>query len=655
MSISILKKYEQINKSIKNEISLSFNEFKAKKNINIIPLKKNSLKNDINRESKPIISLMKNNIKLGLKKSHSQIDFFKYKNHNLINAKNNLFKIKTKINEINNKIILLIKKNNSKLILVNNSKNEYNKYISKLNTKGKNFLEYYEKMYKDISTINNNKSQIIKFFKENENLRDNNNASLRELKNKMIILFSKNGNIKKNKISEKCNKFNDIDTIKTDIENIKKNLNEIKENEKYNQILSNLKLIINRSKIKLKNDIINNINYSKKENKIIIKEIINNLNKLNYLKNNIEKYIERANELEKEIINLRMNLMLKNEFENINNIKNNEIFNLDQKQILLNYELESLTQKVNEIKKFLSNFTYKFDFYNFIKNLESNIKEAKIKFSEKIKTINEHKNYYKNLILLNIETRKKKLNNFEKEKNNINYKLFEIQSIIERNNNNNDNYSKDILSIQKNYNEFNNILQKLYKINININTQSDEINNFNQKFVEIGKRINSEPFNNLTKKKTLKKSISTYIFEEKKYMNEINIHKIINKKRRNDLIIHLKNIITNLINKKNLIKDQMNNFINKQDKINRRNEDQIKYNNEIINLSKIENLKKLKSFKDIIYNVVEKYIKINRIHKINSKKINDTKELLNQKEDEISQNCEDIKSYLKEKIKNLEY
>ena len=655
MSISILKKYEQINKSIKNEISLSFNEFKAKKNINIIPLKKNSLKNDINRESKPIISLMKNNIKLGLKKSHSQIDFFKYKNHNLINAKNNLFKIKTKINEINNKIILLIKKNNSKLILVNNSKNEYNKYISKLNTKGKNFLEYYEKMYKDISTINNNKSQIIKFFKENKNLRDNNNASLRELKNKMIILFSKNGNIKKNKISEKCNKFNDIDTIKTDIENIKKNLNEIKENEKYNQILSNLKLIINRSKIKLKNDIINNINYSKKENKIIIKEIINNLNKLNYLKNNIEKYIERANELEKEIINLRMNLMLKNEFENINNIKNNEIFNLDQKQILLNYELESLTQKVNEIKKFLSNFTYKFDFYNFIKNLESNIKEAKIKFSEKIKTINEHKNYYKNLILLNIETRKKKLNNFEKEKNNINYKLFEIQSIIEKNNNNNDNYSKDILSIQKNYNEFNNILQKLYKINININTQSDEINNFMQKFVEIGKRINNEPFNNLTKKKTLKKSISTYIFEEKKYMNEINIHKIINKKRRNDLIIHLKNIITNLINKKNLIKDQMNNFINKQDKINRRNEDQIKYNNEIINLSKIENLKKLKSFKDIIYNVVEKYIKINRIHKINSKKINNIKELLNQKEDEISQNCEDIKSYLKEKIKNLEY
>jgi len=74
------------------------------------------------------------------------------------------------------------------------------------------------------------------------------------------------------------------------------------------------------------------------------------------------------------------------------------------------------------------------------------------------------------------------------------------------------------------------------------------------------------------------KSINDCIFENNKNMNEIIKKGLLNNEKKNNLLININDITNNFLTDKKCLEDLIDNFIDNQKKINKRN---IEYINEI--------------------------------------------------------------------------
>ena len=88
------------------------------------------------------------------------MEFFLLRNHKKRSIKNNIIDINDKINEINNKIIDLQDKNLFDRIHIKNNKDFHSENYAYLNEKIKVFLIYYEKIEKNIASLEQNINEI---------------------------------------------------------------------------------------------------------------------------------------------------------------------------------------------------------------------------------------------------------------------------------------------------------------------------------------------------------------------------------------------------------------------------------------------------------------------------------------------------------------
>ena len=159
--------------------------------------------------------------------------------------------------------------------------------------------------------------------------------------------------------------------------------------------------------------------------------------------------------------------------------------------------------------------------------------------------------------------------------------------------------------------------------------------------------------NNITYQSNFRKSINKYIYENKKQENEFNRKNILIIKETNNLKLYLNNYEKNVItNKKSLI-NQIDNFIKSQHEINKRIEEYFKYNNKINKKNRIDTIKKLKEFKNIINKIISRFIRINDKNNDNKQKITNLQKLLNKRKIEINEEFDNIKIYLNDKLKNV--
>ena len=159
--------------------------------------------------------------------------------------------------------------------------------------------------------------------------------------------------------------------------------------------------------------------------------------------------------------------------------------------------------------------------------------------------------------------------------------------------------------------------------------------------------------NNITYQSKFRKSINKYIYENKKQENEFNRKNILIIKETNNLKLYLNNYEKNVItNKKSLI-NQIDNFIKSQHEINKRIEEYFKYNNKINKKNRIDTIKKLKEFKNIINKIISRFIRINDKNNDNKQKITNLQKLLNKRKIEINEKFDNIKIYLNDKLKNV--
>ena len=659
MALDYINKYEIINNKIKNDIKQSFESINDKRYVNIIPLSRREIKKEITKESEPILFSLKNKIKYSTIENNNEIMFFRLTEHNFDDVKNNLFYIKTKINEINNKIKVLQDKNLFERISINKTNKYHSQKYLQIITKENEFLRYYEKIKNNISFIENNQEELLIKMKNHTDENKENIDLLNNMKENIELLIENTKSdinkklISVNETNKKCCNLNEINTIKDYLNSIKKNVEEMNDDKKYIKISNEIKININKLKAQIENGINNKIKLSLKENNEILQNIIKNNNKISNLKNNTLKILEKTKEFEKIISDIRISSLSKIIINNMNSEMKKEIYNFNQNKILLDYEFKILFENIEKAKKILSNATKKLDFHKFIKDSENLYNKMNNYFVKEFAIVEENKNYYTNLILVDIISRKNKVDKIKKEKKIINSRLEELQSLIEQNINNKNKNKQYILEMENNLNEHNNIIKKIKIFNNNIIYQKKEINSLNNKITEIENFIKNMTIDNIYYQNNLRKSINNYFYENKIQTNDVERHKLLNRTKTNNLNLYLENLNKTIINNKKSLENQINIFINKQNGINKRSKEYINYNNKTINKNKIENIKKIKFIKDKINKIIKIFIKINDNNKDTKEKIRNLQELLIKKESKIDEELYNIKFYLKEKIKNL--
>ena len=184
MAFDYSNKYDHINIKIKKDIKQSFESFNEKNYTNIIPLNTNEIKNEVIKETSPLLFSLKNKINYENLKNKNEMEFFLLRNHKKRSIRNNIIDINDKINEINNKIIDLQDKNLFDRIHIKNNKDFHSENHAYLNEKIKVFLIYYEKIEKNIASLEQNINEILIKIKENYKANEYNTNLLIDLKKK---------------------------------------------------------------------------------------------------------------------------------------------------------------------------------------------------------------------------------------------------------------------------------------------------------------------------------------------------------------------------------------------------------------------------------------------------------------------------------------
>ena len=653
-----LYEYERINDFIKNDIKESFGSFNDKRNGKIMPLNKNEICNEINKEIAPILFFLNNNIKYSTLENYYAFNYFILKEKVTEEIQNKISNLNNKIDEINNKLNILKEKNTYDKISIDNSKIEHKQKIFNITSKENVLEKYYKRIKKNIIKLGQKQEELLINMKKINKLNNELNSLNDIRQNIKVHIESAENDIDKKlnlfkKIIEKYFSLNIIKKLKDTINSANKNIFELKKNKEYTSDINILKSIINKILYRLQNSIFNHIKLSLKENNELLQEITKNHKKLSNFRNNIEKELMESKNREIRINEVRMDSLSKNEFENFNSYTAKKIYNLNQCKILTKYEFEKLSEYIGKTKSLLLNFIKRKDFHNHIYNIEKLRKDIEIDLYNKINPFEEFKTYISNLLLINIHSRKNQINKIENEKNFIYSSYNEIKNFVKKEENCNNKYKQNLSIMEKDLDNYNLILEKIGFINNIIIQQKKEINEFNNKLNEIDIIMKNMILNNIEYQNNLRKSINKYIFEKKRQANDINRQNILNKKETNNLKIYLNRFEKNIINNKKSLINLIDNFIKSQNEINKRIEEYLKCNNKINKKNEIKTIKKLKEFKIIINNIISRFIRINDINNDNKQKIANLQELLNKKNFEINEEFDKIKIYLKDKIKNV--
>ena len=657
MALDYSNKFDHINIKIKKDIKHSFESFNEKNYTNIIPLSTIEIKNEVIKETSPLIFSLKNKINYENLKNQNEMEFFLLRNRKKREIKKNISYINDKINEINNEIKVLQDKNLFERISIKKNKDINSLNCAKLSEKAKLFLMYYKSIKKYIVYLEKNINEIIIKIKENNKTNDSNTNLLKDLKQNFEISVTSTRNI----LNEKLKEFNEIDKKSTDLNDIKKfkeslklinkNIDEVIESKKFLENINKQKSYINKLKIKIENGILNRIKLLSKENKEIFKILLNNQKKFSLIKDKIEKNYQELKIAEEEIEGRKLSSLTKIIFDNRNIEIKREIHNLNENQNLMDYELKKLIENIGICESLLVNLTNKLEFYKSIKNIKKVLSETKDNILKKFTILEGNKNYYTKLVLENINSRKNKIDEIKKEKNLINSRSLEIQTLIEKNSANIEINKQYLIELNQNLINHNIILEKFNIINKKINEQKKVITELNAKIYEIENINKNLSIENIYYQNTFRKSINNYFFENQKQTNEMKRQKLLNKNTTINLFIYLDNIEKRIINNKKLILNKFGNFIIKQKEINKRCKEYIKYNNKIANKNKTETVKRIKSYKYIINNIIKKFILANENNKNIKKKLKNIQDLLKKNESEINDEFNKLKLYLNERIK----
>ena len=648
-------KYDEINQKIKNDIVNSFDSIN-KNYENDLPYNQLEIKREVKKEISPIIFSLNNKIKYTTIENINEINYFRLTEQNIKEVKDKIVDLCCKIDKINNKIDYNKDKNLFKQVSIKKAEIEFKQKISDIKSKEDILNMYNEKIKSNLLHIIKDKEEILEKIPTNNDLKNSNLNLLNNLKKNSKDIFETfefQMNKKLNKLNEIKNKINfdnDLSAIKNSVKKINRNIDEIKKNKLDIHTIYMLKSVINIIKNKIYNDFFIKIKLYLKDNNSLNTKIIENNTRISDFKNSVQNNLQKSKNIEDELNKAKMNCLSKEKLESINNFYKDGSYNLKQSQTLIKYKLDNLFENIDISKKSLGNFATKIDLNKYIMDFKNELNVYKIDFSKKIDNVEKIKNYYSNLIISNIDSRKDRINKIENGTNLINSELAKNLDLSKKCYESNNTFNQQIEIMEKDLLNYNKILEKLAIINNQINCQQKNIIEFFNKLKDMNNYRKNMILNNLNYQNDLRKSINNYIYENKKQINEINRQNLINKKESKSLIIFLENFEKNIINNKIFLSSKIDNFIKSQNEINKKTKEYFNYNKKIEDKIKMEKIKRLKVFKETINKILSRFISINDSNKENNLRIKNLQDLLNKNKLEINEEFENIKIYLNQKL-----
>ena len=326
--------YEQINQKIKNSIKLKYKTFNEPENSkNYIPLSKNEIRTEINKELNPILYSLKNEIHLNINDVENELKSFKLRNYKIRDINSNIFELNKITNYLKNREATLNYENIlAKNLLDNISREKAKRNINLISKKNK-FLNTYEENDKIISSIVENQNEIKKYLENYNEKKLSNIKLLNDLKNKFLLFTEEFKNLSFSNNKETFNKFeqninlikNKIKDIQNDINQIKNNIEELKKKEEDIPEIFKMKNSIKINKIVISNEIYNKIEQIDSNIQKLEENIIKNINKINNINENIlPSYEERTKGKENQISNIILFYAKESDIEN----KNNELISI---------------------------------------------------------------------------------------------------------------------------------------------------------------------------------------------------------------------------------------------------------------------------------------------------------------------------------------
>jgi len=666
-------KYDEINQKIKNDIVNSFDSIN-KNYENDLPYNQLEIKREVKKEISPIIFSLNNKIKYAAIENINEINYFRLTEQNIKEVKYKIMDLCCKIDKINNKIDYNKDKNLFKQVSIKKAEIEFKQKISDIKSKEDILNMYNEKIKSNLLHIIKDKEEILEKIPTNNDLKNSNLNLLNNLKKNSKDIFETfefqmNKKLYKlNEIKNKINFDNDLSAIKNSVKKINRNIDEIKKNKLDIHTIYMLKSVNNIIKNKIYNDFFIKIKLYLKDNNSLNTKIIENNTRISDYKNSVQNNLQKSKNIEDELNKAKMNCLSKEKLESINNFNKDGSYNLKQSQTLIKYKLDNLFENIDISKKSLGNFATKIDLNKYIMDFENALNVYKIDFSKKIDNAEKIKNYYSNLIISNIDSRKDRINKIENGTNLINSELAENLGLSQKCYESNNTFNQQIEIIEKDLLNYNKILEKLaiinifnyylniiinYLINNQINCQQKNIIEFFNKLKDMNNYRKNMILNNLNYQNDLRKSINNYIYENKKQINEINRQNLINKKESKSLIIFLENFEKNIINNKIFLSSKIDNFIKSQNEINKKTKEYFNYNKKIEDKIKMEKIKRLKVFKETINKILSRFISINDSNKENNLRIKNLQDLLNKNKSEVKEGFDNIKLYLNQKLDKM--
>ena len=651
-------KYDEINQKIKNDIVNSFDSIN-KNYENDLPYNQLEIKREVKKEISPIIFSLNNKIKYTTIENINEINYFRLTEQNIKEVKYKIMDLCYKIDKINNKIDYNKDKNLFKQVSIKKAEIEFKQKISDIKSKEDILNMYNEKIKSNLLHIIKDKEEILEKIPTNNDLKNSNLNLLNNLKKNSKDIFETfelqmNKKLYKlNEIKNKINFDNDLSAIKNSVKKINRNIDEIKKNKLDIQAIYMLKSANNIIKNKIYNDFFIKIKLYLKDNNSLNTKITENNTRISDYKNSVQNNLQKSKNIEDELNKAKMNCLSKEKLESINNFNKDGSYNLKQSQTLIKYKLDNLFENIDISKKSLGNFATKIDLNKYIMDFENALNVYKIDFSKKIDNAEKIKNYYSNLIISNIDSRKDRINKIENGTNLINSELAENLDLSKKCYESNNTFNQQIEIMEKDLLNYNKILEKLAIINNQINCQQKNIIEFFNKLKDMNNYRKNMILNNLNYQNDLRKSINNYIYENKKQINEINRQNLINKKESKSLIIFLENFEKNIINNKIFLSSKIDNFIKSQNEINKKTKEYFNYTKKIEDKIKMEKIKRLKVFKETINKILSRFININDSNKENNLKIKNLQDLLNKNKSEVKEGFDNIKLYLNQKLDKM--
>ena len=523
-------------------------------------------------------------------------------------------------------------------------------------------LYKYEAINKDISSLINNQ------FKMNKNI-EKYNYNLYNCKKLLIKLNHKFQNIRKenNKFStidnqEKFIKYEEkikliYDKIK-EIENITNKINIKADNYKAIEVnmaeILKIKSFISENKSIIFNDFNKNLNLINEGNQKLEDNIKNITDIIYKYKNYSLRYQTSSKNIESEINNLKQILLKKSELEEKKEdfiLIKDEIKNAYNEEDINKNKIEQINKNIDKTKKAFLNYIKTIEYSNYSNNLNQKMNNINNNINEKMIELIEKENTSNNLISNFVQNQKENINNIEKESNNTNREITNIQLFIDETKKNNIINMENIYKYQNRLSDIHNYLEKINLINDDLYKEKNELKEYDKKLSEIEKKIRNEQNENYECRNSVMKNINNCIYENNKNMNEIIKKGLLNKEMKNNLFIHLNDIERNILNNKKFLEDLIDNFIDNQKNINNRNIEDIKSIKKKANFNKndditFERLINIENEIDIIsgkYNLLIDIIGENK-QKVQSKQ----NELLNFQK-EFNREIDNIKLFIDER------